>query len=411
MPRFRKSTMAFQAVLWAFGVLSVATPAAAQDLDRQQSIQVGQGDLYPAVRVDVESNSNIGLLPENEVDGVSTVVRPELIYVADRSGLEFKAEYIGAISISSEDALQWTDSALSTSLEAEFDRRRRANVSVGFSREHEDLGRNLTRGAGDRFDEPVEFNRFDVAASVGYGVTDARGNVRAGFSFITRDYTNLDSVTDGLGFTSFRPFGEFSVRAGGSSRAFFQLRGNFTSFDNSLRDRDQIGVFLGLRFNATGRLSGSIGLGLDNVTFASDAQEDDTLFVVESNLRFQPTSFAAFTLDINREINNQGFGFAADGQGDSIETLVRLGWDHEWSSRVSSRGFVSADIDDEVCPTIADSTVTAGFELNLALRRWLEVGAAYTGESRSTSSCGPGDGAGALEYDRQLVGVHVRATL
>lgn len=411
MPRIRKLTTAFNAVLWAFGLMSFAGPAASQNLDRQQSIQLGEGDLYPGVRVDVVSDDNIGLLPENEVDGVSTVVRPQLIYVANRSGLEFKLEYLGAISISSEDALQWADSALSASLAAEFDRRRRANVSVGFSRQHEDLGSGLTRGAGELFDEPVEFNSFDLAASFGYGVRDARGNVRAGLRFISRDYTNLDAVTDGRGFTSFRSFGEFSVRVGGSNRAFFQVRGNVTSIDDSSRDRNGGGVLLGLRFNATGRLSGSFGLGLNNVNFATDAQEDDTLFVVESNLRFQSTSFAAFTLDISREINNEGFGVVVDGQGDSIETLVRLGWDHEWSSRVSSRSFVSADITDEVCPIIGDSTVTAGFELNVALRRWLEVGAAYTGESRTTSSCTPGDGAEDLEYDRRLVGIHVRRTL
>jgi hypothetical protein len=176
-------------------------------------------------------------------------------------------------------------------------------------------------------------------------------------------------------------------------------------------------------------LSGSFNIGFENVDFSTAGQETTTLFVVESNLRYQPTSFALFTLDVSRGINNTGLGLVAGGSGESIETVVRLGWEHDWSSRFSSKrdrfgigfflglrdacgkAFVEADLDDEICPTISDSTLSAGLEIGLAVRRWLEIGAGFSSASRDTDSCTVGDGAETLAYDRQLVGVHLRATL
>jgi len=189
----------------------------------------------------------------------------------------------------------------------------------------------------------------------------------------SRSYTNLDEVTDGRDFNSIRPFGRFGYRIGGDTRATIELRAN--------------------------------------VDFSADGREDATLFVVESNLRFRPRSFALLTLDISRGINNAGLELVSNDSGESIETVVRAGWQHDWSSRVSSAAFVSANVRDEICPSLGDSTFSAGFEFNVSLRRWLQLGAGVSVASRQVDRCTVDDGSESLSSDRQLAGIHLRATL
>ena len=391
--------------------LAASFPSHAQSLDDQQSVPVGDAELFPSIRIDYQTNDNVGLLPDDEVDGNATIVRPELVFVADKSGLVFQAGYEGAYSLGSETPLEWDDHRLTATLDVDFDSRRRANLDLRFENLHEEVGENLTRGLGTEFDEPVEFNRFFLDTSFGYGVRDARGNLTAGIRVVSRDYTNLDEVTDGRGFTRVTPYGQFGYRIGGDSRAIIELRASTADFDDASRDRDDVGVLLGLQFTATGRLSGGFKVGFENVDFAADGAEDTTLFVVEANLRYRPRTFALLTLDLSRGINNTGLGLVADGDEESIETLARLGWQHEWSTRVSTDAFVALDLQDEICPTVSDSTVAAGFELNVAVRRWLQIGAGIESASREADGCTAGDGADALDFQRQLLGAHLRATL
>ena len=399
------------AVFSALGAVFLIGLASAQDLGEQQGIPVGEGQIYPSIRIDYQSNDNVGLTADDELDGDATIIQPEFVFVADSRNLVFQAGYAGVYSLGSVGPLEWDDHELSAGLAAEFDARRRADVDFSVSRQHTDLGAGLTRGLGNDLDEPVVFDVVQLNAAFGYGVADALGNVTAGVRFQTQNYANLDQVTDGYGFSEVRPYARFGYRIGGDSRFLAEIRASFLEFDLASRSRDELAVLFGLGFTATGRLSGSFNIGFENVDFSTAGQETTTLFVVESNLRYQPTSFAQFTLDVSRGINNTGLGLVAGGSGESIETVVRLGWEHDWSSRFSSKAFVEADLDDEICPTISDSTLSAGLEIGLAVRRWLEIGAGFSSASRDTDSCTVGDGAETLSYDRQLVGVHLRATL
>ena len=391
--------------------LAAMMPAHAQDLRNQQSVSVGDAALYPSIRIDYQSNDNVGLLADNEIEGSATIVRPELVFVADKSGLVFQAGYQGDYSLGSETPLEWDDHRLSANLDVEFDKRRRANLELRFENLHQELGTDLTRGLGTAFDEPVEFNRFLLDTSFGYGVSDARGNVTAGLRVVSRDYANLDEITDGRGFTQVTPYGQFGYRIGGDTRAIVELRASTANFENDDRDRSDIGVLLGLQFNATGRLSGAFKLGFEDVDFAADGADDTTLLVAEGNIQYRPRSFALLSLDLSRGINNTGLGLVADGDEESIQTLARLGWQHDWSTRVSTDAFVALDVQDEICPTASDSTASAGFELNVAVRRWLQIGAGFESASRQADGCAAGDGSDALDYQRQLLGVHLRATL
>jgi len=411
----RKVCVAGCAAVVAVGAYALSGPASAQDLPTQladqQSIPIGEADLYPSIRIDYQTNDNVGLKSEDEVDGTATILQPTLVLVAEARSLTFQGAYEGAFSLGSLGAIDWNDHSLSAGLSAEFDSRRRARVDATLERQHLELGSTITRGRGDEFDEPVVFNQFRLGGSFGYGAAAARGNITAGVNIASRSYTNLDEVTDGRDFNSIRPFGRFGYRIGGDTRATIELRAAAIDFDASVQDRREIGLLLGVSFNATGRLSGTFGVGFDNVDFSADGREDATLFVVESNLQFRPRSFALLTLDISRGINNAGLELVSNDSGESIETVVRAGWQHDWSSRVSSAAFVSANVRDEICPSLGDSIFSAGFEFNVSLRRWLQLGAGVSAASRQVDRCTVDDGSESLSSDRQLAGIHLRATL
>lgn len=393
------------------GGLLLASAASAQNLGQQQGIAVGEAELFPSIRIDYQLDSNVSALSEDEIDGQAVVVQPRFDYLADRRGLVFSGSYAGAYSLGTESELDSVDHRLALGLSAEFDSRRRSDLRLSVNRLHQEVGFGLTRGLGDQVDEPLVFNDLGLLASFTYGARDARGNLTGGFRLQSRSYTNLNSISDGLSFNSFEPFARFGVRVGGDSRAFVEVRATTVSFDDSDRDRDEIGALVGLQFSASGRLSGSIGLGVENVDFSAQSADDATVFVVESSLRYQPRSFAELSLDVSREVNNAGVGAVASGDRQAIETAFRLGWNHSWSSRVTSSAFVETVIQDEICPSFSDTVSSAGLEFNVSVRRWLQLGASASGTSRSVDQCAPDDGSGQLEFERQIIGAHVRATL
>lgn len=396
---------------FAVGLFLVASSVGAQNRDTQQSVSLGDADLFPSIRIGYQTNSNIRLVQDNETEGDATIVEPRLVYVADSNRLTLEASYTGAYSFSSESPLEWDDHAIDTALAARFDKRRRASLGLSAARLHQELGDSLTRGRGNEFDEPVTFNRFELNADFGFGATDARGNITAGLGVVVRDYTSLDQITNGRGFTSIRPFGRFGYRVGGSTRAIVEVRVASYSFDRSSLDRDELDFLAGLSFAATGRLSGTVRLGLENVSYSAAGADDATLFIIETDLEYRPRSFVLFTLDLNRGINNASLGEIAGDGDQAVETGARLGWQHDWSARVSSDAFAAINLADEVCPTASVSTSSVGFELNIAVRRWLQIGASVATASRQADRCEDDVGLNDLEYDRQLVGVHVRSTL
>jgi hypothetical protein len=381
--------------------------AMAQSLEQQQSVPLGEAALYPSIRIDYLSNDNIGLLSENEVDGSATVVSPELVLVAEKRGLAFRADYTGEYSVGSVSALDTTDHILDSQLSADFDSRRRARLVASFARLHQDLGDGLTSGRGGEFDQSLELNRYFLEGAFDYGARNARGNLIIGLRLGATDFVNLGEVADGRSFSLLQPFGRFGYRLSGDTRATLELRGSSFSFDDSDRDRDVIALLLGMSFAASGQLTGSFGVGIEAVDPIASELDGTTLFAIESDVTFRPNSFAVLSLGITREVNNDGIGVIGTGGDLPVETNVRLGWEHSWSSWLSSSAFVAGRFEDETCPT----TVSTGIEVNFNVRRWLQVGGSFDAASRDVDACASELDAGDLEYERQLIGAHIRATL
>jgi len=392
-----------------------ASPLNAQEVDGL-SLKLGETDLYPEVRIDYFQNSNGFLTPDDETSVTGVTVSPSVRWVADRRLAVLRASYEGEYEQTSETALDFADHLLEFEALGDFSKRFRGASDISFRRLHEELGRGLTRGIGDNADDQVEINDLRAEASVTYGAQDARGNIELGVFVQDRGPINLDEInpaadTGRAEFTLLRPFGIFSLRVSPDTRALLEIR--FDDFDikdrveGASNDRSQIGVLGGLRFSTTGKLGGSIRLGSTRITYADD-RDDATEFIAEGALFYLPVAYSRFDLRLTREVDDIS-GVSTGLQAESIRDELRLNWRHDWSERVFHRAFAGIEAFTRECPAIDDSTTTAAFELNLNVRRWLEIGAGVTADSRVGDTCDVDDVD--LDYTRQIIGAHIRATL
>ena len=399
---------------WVAGSIALALSGAvhAQD-DDERRVRIGEAELYPSLRIDFVRDSNVTRVDGDPVEGEAVILRPRLEFRADKRQITLRAGYAGALSSGSEPALDWADHRLDGGVDARLGIRGRVQVGASLAREHEAPGQNLTAGREDLADTPVEFNDVEVLATFTYGAAQALGNVSAGLRYDTRHYVNLTEVTDGRDNARVEPFARFGYRLGGDTRLFAEFSWIDAGFDDEVRDYTAPGLFAGLTFNATGRLVGDVRIGVRDVDFDSPRGQDGAGLFLSGGVDYSPSTISTFSLDLSREVDDSA-NFVDDGEEfRAIRTRADLTWVREWSARFSTTAYGGIIVRERDCPDLDRTTTTAGIEGAVSIRRWLQVGASFAANTRSTNDCGDrGDGVnrGGLEFDRQVAGVYIRVT-
>ena len=409
----RAPTSARRARAIALTVLSslVSAPLFAQTEERV-GIPVGEATAYPSIRVDYLANDNVFVQPEDAVEGSSVLVSPSVELVADRRQLTVRGIYAGEFAQGSESILDHADHTLRLELDAKVDKRRRPSAFVSYRRDHQSIGFDLTRGRAVGQNAPVVFDQFDVGARFRYGVADARGNVEGGVTYSSRRYANLDSLTDGRDLTFIRPYALFSYRLSGDTRALAEVRYEAFSRDSGGDDRGELSVFGGLEFAATGRVRGEARVGATRADYDDEARDDVTLLAASVDLAYLLREYATLTLTLDRELDDSAIQEVSGGlSAQAITDTIRLGWLHEWSSRVSHEAFVERSSVTQECPDGDSSTIEGGLDLSVVVRRWLSIGATAGMQSRDGEACVGGEAGNSLDYERSIVGAYVRMTL
>ena len=402
--------------LLPLALLLFGAAAAAQDDERaDQSIALGDADIYPALRIDYLSNDNVRLAgpDEEKTAGSVVLVSPRVELVAQRRLLRLRARYEGRYAQGEEDPQDVSDHLLGLDVDAEIDKRRRLAAFAQYRRDHEPFGFNILRGRADEADEPVMFDEFRLGASFRYGVVDARGNVEGGLRVTSRSFTNLESITDGRDYVVVAPYGLFSYRLSGDTRALLELRYEDVTRDSGADDRDALSLFGGVEFAAGGRLRGSARLGATSTSYDLEAREEETIFAAETEIRYLIREYATLGLAFVRELDDTGTR-REDGTllRQTVADELTLSWEQSWSSRISHEAYVQRVGRDRACPEPITARLAAGLEIDYAVRRWLGFGVSLVAQRRDADLCeGVPAEDGTLEFDQRLVGVHVRATL
>jgi len=393
-------------------VVSLSSAPSFAQTEERVGIPVGEANAYPAIRIDYLANDNVFVQPDDAVSGSSVVVSPSVELVADRRQLTLRGSYAGEFSQGSENVLDHADHTLTLDVDAEVDKRRRPSAFVSYRRDHQEIGFDLTRGLAVGLNEPVVFDQFDIGARFRYGVVDARGNLEGGVIYSARRYANQERFTDGRDFTSLRPYGLFSYRLSGDTRAIAEVRYEAVARSDERTDRGELSVFGGVEFAATGRFRGEARIGATRARYDDEAREDVTLLAASADLSYLLREYATLTLTFDRELDDSAIQELDDGTGEqAITDTIRFGWLHEWSSRVSHEAFVERSSVTQLCPDRDTTTLEGGLDLNVEVRRWLSFGATAAAQSRNAVDCAGGEDEISLDYERRLFGAYVRVTL
>lgn len=377
------------------------------------SIPVGDARLTPQVDVEYTTTDNVFLTSENLTSSYGLVVRPSVSLAADKRLSRLRLSYSGAYASFNKSQLDYTDHQLGIDGSQEINRKLRFNAGLQLKYDHQELGTGFTIGSAENFSEQATFRSYEAGAGVSYGAVDAKGNLRVGVRLRDRAATNLRENTRVYEFSSVTPFAEFSLRVSPDTRAFVRFEYSDVDYESGIsRDREVLSAFTGLSLAATGKLSGTVQVGLSDVNNIDPQVRDSEELVLRGALRYRPVDYSTFDLEFSRDFDLDLETFEtvdANTDSETITDRIRLGWRHEWSSRLYHEAGISYDNVDTGC-TEGNSYETVGgdFFLNLFVKRWLILGAGILGDQRDDICSSASSN---IEYERQRAVVRLKATL
>lgn len=385
---------------------SATVIAAAQD-NSGVGISVGDSKIYPSVRVDYLHNDNAYLTDGDEVDASSVNVAPSATWYADRGSVNVQASYSGNYSKSSESALDFDDHSLGLSSAAVFGKRLSGTIELGVSQGHEELGTDITRIDAESYDEQIVYRDTSLLTRLRYGAQAAKGNVELALLVSDHKPTTLKELSAYTEYSLVRPSVLFSFRVSSDTRLVLETRFGQYDYKTGDRDRDELDLLTGLNFAATGKLRGSFRIGVSRSSYDNPNIEDDDELYLDGSLVYLPRDHSRISLRVGRDFDNN-----AQSDFNATEDTVQLNWQYDWSDRFSHVLSAGRNSKSRECPDLGETTTYVGLEGNVNVRRWLSVGAGIYQRSRDGDSCeGITDASDSLDYDRQILGLHIRATL
>ncbi len=389
------------------GALTLSTDVLAQEA---ASIKLGETDLTPAIRLEYVSIDNVYRKATDEVSGSGVLVKPELSWQADRRLVSLSAQYNGNYGRFSEDGLDYDNHFLGLTGVGDLSSKQRFETGLSFSKYAEPQGTGQTSNVLTPLDEEIEISIVTARAQYTYGARNSRGNLRGGLVAGSVSYSNLEQFTDGDDYSYVRPYGVFSLRISPDTRVLTELRFTSYDYDDDIRDRSQVALLVGVEMSASSKLSGDARIGVAKASFDENSDDDTTDLIAEVGMQYSPVSYGRFDIDFNRSLSTEDQ--STNNVGRSIDDVASIAWTHDWSSRFQTRSTLSLDISERECPGVDDQNLGFGLELNFKARRWLQFGISGAQLRRTVTDCDDTpSGLEELDYDRAVVGVHVRATL
>ena len=388
------------------GSLMLTQHAFAQELG-QQTIKVGEADIYTTIRFGVLSLDNAFKSETDTIDSSGFRIAPSATVVADRRGLKFTAGYSGEYASFDQAELDYYDHKLAASVDAILGTRKRFSASTNLSFRHEELGTDLTRGLVNAGDEQVQAVDFAADANYIYGAPSAKFNVTGGFFLQNVAFQNRSDLTEGRDYLEVKPYARVSYRLSSDTRALVELGLSNFDFDDDSRDRSVVELLAGLAFQGTGKTKGQLKVGVSSNNYRDSRLEDAAVLVANIGLTFSPSSITRVDVNFNREINNdEGIDFS-NGTSQTIDDTALIRWSREWSGFARSVAYASFDNQDRDCPSSGTQTAEVGLELSVLPRRWIEIGAGVSSRSVTADDCGATLDSN-LEYDLNEILAFVR---
>lgn len=286
----------------------------------------------------------------------------------------------------------FTDHQVNLDINHQFNGRNRLELHALYFDGHEERGTGLAEGRlAEGADRPVELQKTRFEGIYTYGGRDTRGRLDLGYRYYEPDYQNFRA------FTRFRDrdedtfFSTFYWRVRPRTDLLAEVRYTDVSYDEVRRadrlgsyDSDEYSYFLGVKWEATAKTSGSLRLGWYDREFDNGLRADEDGFSWEVDVDYKLRSYSVLNLGTRR------FSQETNGIGDFIDTQeYSLAWDHDWSGRASTHVKVLYADDDYQSSGFArrdDDRWFGEARYTYKLRRWLDLGGGYRYEDRDSNA-------------------------
>lgn len=370
----------FKLLLFVF-IWSFCTAAHSQEQEGV-SIGFGESDLFPSIRLEYSLDSNSIKRDINEIENASFLVKPELLWKADKGSTAIALSYSGDYRSGDDARVDYTDHSFRADFSSTLSKKSRVRANAIVALDHLELGSDIFTRVNPIVFEQVEFSRQLVGLEHIYGAFQAKGQFTSRLLIDNLEYLNNERETRDASRLILRPSVTFSYRLSGDTRSFMSIAMQQVDHAANGRDRTDFDLAFGASWDITGRTGGSARLGFGRSTI--DRGEIDTDFVAEVGFYYEPRSFSRFDLEFQRGFFNDGLGISSNV---AILNTVDLAWRYSWSSRVYHIATAGLERVERTCSDVSDQTNNFRFEFGIQLRRWLALGFGIDAEQRQNFPC------------------------
>lgn len=357
----------------------VSTTAMAQG----EGVPFGAMTAYPSVGLTFGFDDNVLLTSSNEVDSMVTRLSPgvRLEHQAGSTSVSVSYEIdAGWYADSSTD--NYIDHDLRANLVQQINDRTKFDLSAQYKKDHDRRGSGSRQGDLAFLDlDPDEYSDIGVDGAITFGGIGSKGSVELAGGVLNREYDNNRSYTKDFDRDTNFFGGTFFWQIQPKTSLLVEVKNTQIDYvENNGRDSDETRYQVGAKWDATAKTSGTFKIGRLEKDFDDPSASDFSGTSWELGMAFKPKSYSTINLATARETNEStGFGNFI------LSRDIRLGWTHDWSSRLST-SLDAAQINDEHRGDIRDDdTSDFGVSANYEFRRWLTVGAGYHHSSRDSN--------------------------
>lgn len=333
-----------------------------------QHIDLGGFELTPTLEVQERYDDNFRALKSAPQSSWITAIEPRFLLSAEDRNSAYQLEYrLDDETFHSDSQASNTDHHLYLRSVLEFSSRQRLRWDLEYHRQEDTID---TADA----QENDKYSRAIAKALYSFGANTAANQLDFGVNYEALRYHNSGDLNADKERDSLRLNGIWFHRLGGVTRSLIEIR--HTEHDYKLTSSPRSGTnhaaLAGITWDPTAKTTGSLRVGIERKDFDSNANDDYTSPMWEVGLAWRPRTYSTITLDTRR-----AFDEGDDGASTIAEQSARLGWEHEWSTRIRSelyyryteREYKGIDRDDD--------RNAYGLSLIYSPRRWIDLTLGY----------------------------------
>jgi len=369
----------------AGGVLSVLAFCGAWLLSTQaqaiepESIEWGIFDFTPTLSADFGRDDNIFQRDAEAISSYLGIVAPQVRMSLQNNSSRYSLEVEvmeGLFSHSPQD--EYRDWRFSANAYHELNSRNSLNIDINYLKDHENRGSDLTRYS-ELPDNIILYDQLDYALRYQFGSEDSRGRLVFEYEGLSKEYIDQNNVTTGQDYSRHEYSTAFYYNARSRSQFFVELKRTDIAYQDdqviSANSDFQLGLdsaetyaYLGIDWDASSRLDGSLKVGSSQKQYTARSSSDATGLSYEGQLVWSPLSYSKVALNADQGFD-ESVGFA-DGRQ---RTNTSIRWEHEWSYRLRSVVTLSQLDFDYLGENLTEEYTDLSVGLTLTVARWLDL--------------------------------------